>query len=113
MTATFPTDLAQPADALGARPAEDPDTGMDAIAIALHPDGGDVQVFTLTICGAHHLCAALEAALEPPVCWEDDTEGDLLDVLEAFEALCDPDVVDLTRARTVRWDETWSRSHPR
>ena len=114
MSVTFATDLALPADAVGACPTEDPETGMDSIAVAFQPDGADLQVFALSVCGARHLCAALEAALEVPRSWEgDDDEGDLLDVLEAFEARCHTDVVDLARARSVRWDETWSHSRPR
>lgn len=115
MTVTFPTAVALSADVIGARPAADPTTGAEAIEFAVQPDGEEAQVFSLSICAAYQLREVLDAALEAPFHWDDDDVRDqsLAAALDEIDELFVAEVVDLARQRTVRWDETWARSHPR
>ena len=116
MTVAFPDVDPLSSDVLGARPGADPLTDAEAIEIALQPDGEEPQVFSLSVCAAYHLREVLDAALEAPFHWDDDggEDHELLGLaLEAVDAMFDPDVIDLARARTVRWDETWAHAHPR
>lgn len=113
---TFSVEHAVPADVVGACQAADPVTGAEVIAFALQPDdGGEPQTFTLSICGAYALREVIDAALEAPFFWDDDgDEGDLLDVLSTLEATGERIGIDLPRRpASVRWDEVWTRSHPR
>lgn len=116
MTATFPDVEPLSSHVLGARPGADPVTDAEAIVVALQPDGEEPQVFSLSICAAYQLREVLDAALEAPFHWDDDGDegSELLGMaLEAMDAMFDPDAVDFGRTSTVRWDESWARSHPR
>ena len=116
MTATFPDADALAADVLGARPGAGPETGAEAVEIALQAEGEDPQVFSLSICAAYHLREVLDAALEAPFWWEDEPDDDQVVLglaLDVIEAAMDPVLADVARHRSVRWDETWARSHPR
>lgn len=110
--ATFSAERAVPVDVIGARQAADPLTGLEAIALALQPDdGGETQVFSLSICGAYELREVLDAALEAPFHWDD--EGDPDAVLDQVDDLVGLNVIALPRPASVRWDEVWAASRPR
>lgn len=116
MPVTFPDADALVADVLGARPGADPSTGAEAVQIALQADGEDPQVFSLSICAAYHLRELIDAALEAPFWWEDEPDDDQVVLglaIRAVDAVLEPEVLDLARHRSVRWDETWASTHPR
>lgn len=108
MTDTFPDVDALVVDVLGARPAADPDTGAEAVEIALQPDGEEPQVFSLDICAAYQLREALDEALEAPFWWEEASDDERLVAslaLRAGGAMRAGAVVDLARERSRRSDE--------
>ncbi|MGN6694336.1 MAG: hypothetical protein ACTHN0_09170 [Aquihabitans sp.] len=111
--ATFSAEQAVPVDVVGARQAADPVTGAEAIAFALQPDdGGDPQVFCLSICAAYYLREVIDAALEAPFFWDDGEVG-LEPSLGELEESASGNVIELPRPPSVRWDEVWATSHPR
>jgi hypothetical protein len=115
MHVTFPDAAAHAAEVVDARPGADPATGAEAVQIALQAEGEDPQVFSLSICDAYQLRELIDAALEAPFWWEDDLDDDRVVLglaIRAIDAVLEPEVLDLARPRTVRWDETWSASRP-
>jgi len=111
--ATFSAEQAVPVDVVGARQAADPVTGAEAIAFALQADDGSApQVFSLSICTAYYLREVIDAALEAPFYWDDGEVG-LDAVLDQLDDVVGMNVTELPCPPSVRWDETWARSHPR
>ncbi|MCU1372564.1 MAG: hypothetical protein JWO77_3758 [Ilumatobacteraceae bacterium] len=116
MTATFP-DLpgvdAIAVDVIGARPGWDPGTDAEAVEIAVEAPGEDPHVLSLSISAAYELREALDDALGAPFWWEEATDDE--DVTDAVacktpSAMRAPEVIDLARERSVRWDEAWTPS---
>lgn len=115
MPVTFPDAGALAAEVVGARPGADPATGAEAVHLALQAEGEDPQVFSLSIFDAYQLRELIDAALEAPFWWEDDLDDDQVVLglaIRATDAVLEPEVIDLARPRTVRWDETWTASRP-
>lgn len=119
MTATFPDfpDV-DPlvAEVLGARAGKDPGTEAEAVEVAVQAAGDDPLVLSLSINAAYELREALDEALEAPFWWEEATDDDRFALGIALKADCAmraAEVVDLTRGRSVRWDETWAPSPSR
>ncbi|HWJ98997.1 MAG TPA: hypothetical protein VNQ33_12615 [Acidimicrobiales bacterium] len=110
--ATFSAEHAVPVDVVGARQAADPVTGAEAIAFALQPDdGGDLQVFSLSICTAYDLREVIDEALEAPFSWDDGESGPT--GLDELDGLAGSNVIELPRPPSARWGEAWATSHPR
>ena len=108
MTVTLPDVDPVGADVLGARPAADPLTGTEAVEIALHPDGEDPRLFTLSVCAAYHLREVLDAALEAPFWWEEDLDEDPVGPFAPLAGGVGAPENRPPGHRSVRWDETWT-----
>ena len=116
MTATFPDVDPLVVDVIGARPGRDPGTDAEAVEIALQAPGEDPEVLSLSISAAYELREALDEALEAPFWWEEATDDErfaLAVACKTASAMRAPEVVDLARERSVRWDETWAPSQSR